>query len=55
MPSQTFNLLNDSLWTPQVNFKPKKPVITHTRMSTSYIPMSNDNGVSAASIQSGDY
>ena len=48
-------LLNDTMWTSQVDFKPKKAVITYTHTSKSPSLMDQDNGMGAASVQSGDY
>jgi hypothetical protein len=54
MSPQSSLLLNDSMWVSQVNFKPKKRVVTYTACVASS-PLSDDNGVSAAAMQSGDY
>ena len=48
-------LLNSAIWTPQVNFKPKKAVVTYTHTSKYSSMMDKDCGVCAASMQSGDY
>ena len=48
-------LLNDTMWTSQVNFKPRKATVTYTHTSKYPSLMDKDFGACAADIQSGDY